>query len=221
MSGARTEQTARSSREGMSRAGARHQGDPGSTPGWCGPDPVSDDLVPPAGLLDSTGSTEYLPCLVRRSGAPREVGCGDAGQGVAEEAGVVELGEVVEQVGQGVAEDVEGDRRRVGQADGHGRGDDLGGMAGRLLHVDRRPGGVEVPGVEGVAESRGDRTQDHLVVRDVPIGRAVGGTLGEQGVGAVHPGGGQRGGEPGREVRVLGWCAGAGRPRARCGGHRR
>lgn len=103
---------------------------------------------------------------------------------------------MVEQVGQGVGEHVERERHRVGQADGHRSGDHLRGVTGGLSQVDRSAGGVETPGVEGVAEVGRDLAQDELVVR---VGHTVGG-LSHQGIGEVHAGGGERGRQPRRQI---------------------
>lgn len=103
---------------------------------------------------------------------------------------------MVEQVGQGVGQCLERHRHRVGEADGHRRGDDLGGVADGLSQVDRRADRVEASGVEGVAEVGGDLAEDDLVVR---VGHLLGG-VGHEGVGEVHAGGGEGGGQPGRQL---------------------
>jgi hypothetical protein len=111
---------------------------------------------------------------------------------------------VVEQIGQGVGEHVERERHRVGQADGHRSGDDPRGEAGGHSQIDRSAGGIEAPGVEGVAEVGRDPAQDELVVR---VGPVVGG-LGHQSISQVQASGGERRGQPRRQVGGNDGCPG-------------
>jgi hypothetical protein len=103
---------------------------------------------------------------------------------------------VVEQVGQGIGECVERDRRRIGEADRHRGGDDLRGVADGLPQVDRRASRVEASGVEGVAEVGGDLAEDDLVVRVGDLLRGIG----QEGVREIQSGGGEGGGQPGRQI---------------------